>query len=142
MCAISVAVSATEQFVNRSLFHAKENNELSDDWTDIVQISPKFYSTSVALTAEGKMVYGNVHNSKFYSGNDEWLSGIDSWNDIVSFDYCIMDTEGAIESAAIIGAELTNICPHGQETTKMAIAFEISEENIATATATTSTNGM
>ena len=48
----------------------------------------------------------------------------------------------AAESAAIIGAELTSICPQGQETTRMAIALLISRVTSATAAAIDSTNGI
>ncbi|MBQ6907365.1 MAG: toll/interleukin-1 receptor domain-containing protein, partial [Clostridia bacterium] len=95
----SVYALREDGFVSNS----KENNDLPDDWKNIVQISPKFYSTSVALTKEGKMLYGNTHNSKFYSGNDDWLTDVSTWNNIVSFEYEILDTEGGIESAAIVG---------------------------------------
>ena len=48
----------------------------------------------------------------------------------------------ATDSAAIMGAELTSICPQGQDTTRMAMALEISAVTSATAPATARTKGM
>lgn len=67
-----------------------ENNKLSDtsEWHNIVQISPIFNITNVALRSDGKLIYGNLTNK--YSeegGSDTWLSDISDWERIVSFDY-------------------------------------------------------
>lgn len=67
-----------------------ENNQLSDisEWHNIVQISPIFNITNVALRSDGKLIYGNLTNK--YSeegGSDTWLSDISDWERIVSFDY-------------------------------------------------------
>lgn len=67
-----------------------ENNQISDisEWHNIVQISPIFNITNVALRSDGKLIHGNLSNG--YSeegGSDTWLSDISSWEHIVSFDY-------------------------------------------------------
>ena len=81
-----------------------ENNNLENDnnWQNIVQISPFFNSTNVALRSDGKMVYGDLHNTLNANQNDEWLKCISEWNNIVEFDYSI-DMYRYINVAAIVG---------------------------------------
>ena len=69
-----------------------ENNDLPDvsDWNDIVQISPFFNSTNIALKADGSMIYGDLNSTHFHKEDtDEWLSSLSEWSNIVSFDYSI-----------------------------------------------------
>ena len=64
------------------------NNQLKDDseWQNIIQISQVFNATSVALNADGKMICGKLSNT--YEGNpdDNWLSPVTSWDNIIAFD--------------------------------------------------------
>lgn len=66
-----------------------ENNQLSDisEWHNIVQISPLFKTTNVALRADGKLIYGDLTNRYSKEDSDTWLSDISDWERIVSFDY-------------------------------------------------------
>ena len=87
--------------------NATDNNYLTNDWTDIIQISRKFFCTSVALKADGTMVYGDINNNYTFNGKihtDEWLSDIQLWDSIIAFDYHIDEIEyGYFLRAAIIG---------------------------------------
>lgn len=81
-----------------------ENNQLSDisEWHNIVQISPIFNATNVALRSDGKLIYGNLTN-KYTEEGDRWLSDISSWEHIVSFDYAYstFGAGGLIEAAFV-----------------------------------------
>ena len=67
--------------------NAVTNNQLvtDDEWHNIVQISPRFNVTNVALRSDGKMLYGKTEGEKV---EDTWLKDISDWNDVVQFDYC------------------------------------------------------
>lgn len=72
--------------------NAKENNNLTNDWNDIIQISSMMNCTSIALKSDGTIVVGDIYNEKnnHYttekSANDEWLNAISQWNKIKEFD--------------------------------------------------------
>lgn len=86
-----------------------ENNQISDisEWHNIVQISPIFNITNVALRSDGKLIYGNLTNK--YSeegGSDTWLSDISSWEHIVSFDYAYSRFgAGGLEEATFVAVD-------------------------------------
>lgn len=81
--------------------NSAENNGMDSDWTDVVQISPRFNSTNVALKNDGTVVYGNL---QLYDDNDTWLEEVGDWNNIVSISY---DLErygyGGLIVAALVG---------------------------------------
>lgn len=86
--------------------NAAGNNKLQDDseWHDIVQISPVFNTTNVALRADGKILYGDIRNEYNEDDTDLWLEGISTWNSIVAFDYFVERFGyGGLTSAAIVG---------------------------------------
>lgn len=85
-----------------------ENNKITDvsEWHNIVQISPFFNSTNIALASDGHMVYGNLGSTHFheYPEIDEWLYPIAEWEGIVSFDYSIERLgAGNLYVAVVIG---------------------------------------
>lgn len=85
-----------------------ENNKLSDisEWHNIVQISPFFKTTNVALRADGKLIYGDLTNKYSEEDSDTWLSDISDWERIVSFDYAYDKTvERDFEKAAFAAVD-------------------------------------
>ena len=83
-----------------------ENNQIEDtsEWHNIVQISPVFNATNVALRADGKMIYGNVQSKWMKNMTDKWLEPVSKWNHIVAFDYYVSRMgAGYPFEAAIIG---------------------------------------
>ena len=85
-----------------------ENNQLSDisEWHNIVQISPLFKITNVALRADGKLIYGDLTNKYSEEDSDTWLSDISDWERIVSFDYAYDKTvERDFEKAAFAAVD-------------------------------------
>lgn len=85
-----------------------ENNQLSDisEWHNIVQISPFFKTTNVALRADGKLIYGDLTNKYSEEDSDTWLSDISDWERIVSFDYAYDKTvERDFEKAAFAAVD-------------------------------------
>lgn len=85
-----------------------ENNQLSDisEWHNIVQISPLFKTTNVALRADGKLIYGDLTNKYSEEDSDTWLSDISDWERIVSFDYAYDKTvERDFEKAAFAAVD-------------------------------------
>ncbi len=88
--------------------NSAENNKLASgaDWEDIIQISPVFNATNVALRSDGTMVYGDLFDNNDTSGerNDLWLEGISTWDHIVDFEcYTERFGSGMIDNAAIVG---------------------------------------
>lgn len=80
------------------------NNRLEADWENIIQISAPFNSTSIALTNEGKLVYGNIQNPGNEKDTDSWLEEVSNWTDIISFSYgAERYGYGGLEDAAIVG---------------------------------------
>ena len=105
---------------NRSLYALQEdghvinsakNNQLDNDWENIIQISDIFNYTSVALNSDGKMVYGDTSKEYYASKygydtieNDKWIEKISEWEDIVSFDTAITRHKAmGVMDAAIVG---------------------------------------
>lgn len=85
-----------------------ENNQLSDisEGHNIVQISPFFKTTNVALRADGKLIYGDLTNKYSEEDSDTWLSDISDWERIVSFDYAYDKTvERDFEKAAFAAVD-------------------------------------
>lgn len=84
--------------------NSKTNNGLDSDWENIIQITPCFNATNVALTNEGKVIYGNIQNELNPDDTDNWLQSVNEWNNIVSLSY---DVErygyGGMIGAALIG---------------------------------------
>ena len=66
---------------------------LSDDLNNVIQISPVFNQTFVALKSNGKMVFGDpdydVSENGSANRNDKWLADIAKWDNIISFDMII-----------------------------------------------------
>lgn len=60
-----------------------------DEWHNIVQLSPNFDYTTVALRADGTMLYGILVDDDEYQNHNlpsnEWMRPIKNWRDIVSF---------------------------------------------------------
>lgn len=82
--------------------NSAENNGMDSDWTDVVQISPRFNSTNVALKNDGTVVYGNL---QLYddSVDDTWLKEVDEWNNIISLAYGIDRSGGGLGAALLMG---------------------------------------
>lgn len=74
--------------------NSAKNNQLEEDWTDIVQISPFLDSTSVALKNDGTILYGNNESS------DRWLAQTQEWNNIVEISWGI-----ARETVILVGLD-------------------------------------
>ena len=77
------------------VYNSAKNNDMEHDWEDIIQITPVFNSTSVALKSDGTVVYGNTENvvkdgfEEFYNLNDSWLEETKSWKNIVSLTWSL-----------------------------------------------------
>ncbi len=86
--------------------NSKANNKLDSDWENIIQVTPRFNKTNVALTNEGKVVYGETTGEYNQDSTDDWLQPTNEWNEIVALSY---DLErfgyGGLESAALIGVK-------------------------------------
>jgi len=88
------------------VINSKRNNGLSEDWANIVQITDRFNSTNVALTSDGTVIYGDVSGKDSYNlnKNDEWLSDVENWEDIVSLSFDIEEYVHAGETyASLLG---------------------------------------
>lgn len=72
------------------VYNSAKNNDMEQDWEDVIQITPVFNSTSVALKSDGTVVYGNTDNvnkegfEDLENLDDSWLEETKSWNHIVS----------------------------------------------------------
>ena len=66
------------------------NNQMEADWEDVIQISPLFSSTNVALKSDGTLLIGSVGESN----EDEWLNEACTWKNIISISWAI-NQEGA-----------------------------------------------
>ena len=69
------------------VYNSAKNNRLDYDWEDVVQITPVFNKTSVALKADGTVVYGDLRKGEEYS--DEWLEPVSTWRNIVALSWTI-----------------------------------------------------
>lgn len=79
-------------------------NHLSSDWENVIQITEIFNEASVALLADGSVIYGNYDETKL--NNDEWLSELDSWENIIKLDYSVeRDPNGYLFDAIIVGVD-------------------------------------
>ena len=80
--------------------------EASDDLNNVIQISPVFNQTFVALKSNGKMVFGDpdydVSENGSANRNDKWLADIAKWDNIISFDYY---RDSLMSDAAIVGVK-------------------------------------
>lgn len=89
--------------------NSAENNLLETDWNDIVQISPYFSQTNVALKTDGTILYGNTENA-YDPGNDidGWIEQTQEWNNIVAIDWGIaQESSGSpIQAAFLIGLDV------------------------------------
>ncbi len=89
------------------VLNSAENNELESDWENIVKISPVFNATSVALCDNGKLIYGDLQNNYNKKDNDNWLTPISDWENIVDFDcYTEKAGYGGLQSAAIVALDI------------------------------------
>lgn len=84
--------------------NSKTNNGLDSDWENIIQITPRFNTTNVALTNEGKVIYGNTQNELNPDWTDSWLQPTNEWINIISLS-CDLERFGfgGMESAALVG---------------------------------------
>ena len=84
--------------------NSKINNGLDSDWENIIQITPRFNTTNVALTNEGKVIYGNTQNELNPDYTDSWLQPTNEWTNIISLS-CDLERFGfgGMESAALVG---------------------------------------
>lgn len=84
--------------------NSKTNNKLDSDWENIIQITPRFNATNVALTNEGKVVYGEITDEYNQDVTDSWLQPTNEWNEIVSLSYnALIQGSGKLDFAALIG---------------------------------------
>lgn len=102
------------------------NNNLSETaiWNNIVQISDQFNSTNIALTSEGKLIYGDLYNGIIEDTDDTWISEISEWKNIVSFDCYIYRLNGRTYHSAIIGVKADGtVCIVTDEKDKLLIDY-------------------
>lgn len=69
------------------LMNSADNNNLENDWEDVIQISDGFSNTNVALKSDGTMLVEHPYHA------DKWIEPINEWNNIESFAY---DNRGVI----------------------------------------------
>jgi len=75
----------------------------SDKWQDVVKISRKLSETSIALRADGTMIYGSLEGGDEYN-DDSWLESLSEWKDVVDFElYYPHDLQYGSSEAAVIG---------------------------------------
>lgn len=88
------------------VYNSAKNNQMDADWEDIIQISPVFTETNVALKADGTVVYGYVTESPEEGHfSDGWLKEVSTWKNIVSL-YWRFERLGpvsSVETAIIVG---------------------------------------
>lgn len=65
--------------------NSKSNNQLESDWDNIIQITPIFNQTNLALKNNGKILCGNI--SSEYEDNDLWLKETEQWDKVVALSY-------------------------------------------------------
>lgn len=86
--------------------NAVENNSLKNDldWRDIIQISPVFNTTNIALKSNGTITLGQLTGDSNNSETDLWLEKVTTWDSIVGFDsYVSRYGTGKIIKAAVVG---------------------------------------
>ncbi len=103
------------------VFNSATNNGLDADWEDIVQITPVFNATNLALTTEGKILYGELEskhhgrlgdNDVLIGDRDDWLCEVLSWDKIVSLDCCFSRFGVGGLQGAVIAAVDADGCVH------------------------------
>ncbi len=88
--------------------NSSDNNEISENWNDIIQISPMLNCTSVALKSDGTMTFGRLtykNEVNGYTFSDNWLETLKNWKNITSFDCFVDGIEGFCTDAIILGVQ-------------------------------------
>lgn len=88
------------------VFNSAKNNNMDADWEDIIQISPVFNATNVALKNDGTLVYGDIQDQWNPGDTDSWLEEISDWKNIVSisWDFSRYGTDGLMY-AMLVGVD-------------------------------------
>lgn len=85
--------------------NVSENVSNKEKWNDIIMMSEYFDDTTIALRADGTMIYDVINENKISNGNNNhWMKPITEWKDIVSFSAQKTWHDGyTYDSAIIIG---------------------------------------
>ncbi|MDY3929449.1 MAG: toll/interleukin-1 receptor domain-containing protein, partial [Clostridia bacterium] len=66
--------------------NVSDNVSDKEKWNDIIMMSDYFDNVTIALRADGTMVYDVITENKVSSGNNvDWMKPLTKWKDIVSF---------------------------------------------------------
>ena len=88
---------------NGDVINAEENNDISDplQWHNIVQITPQFHKTNLALRADGRVIAG-LDTTEIQS----MLHEVMHWEDIVKLDYYVCRYgAGGVMECIIVGID-------------------------------------
>ncbi len=91
--------------------NSKINNKLDADWENIIQITPRFNVTNVALTNNGKVIYGNIQDEDNPQITDSWIQTVEEWENIISLSYDLDRVgSGDIFCGLIVGQKSDGSC--------------------------------
>ncbi len=86
------------------VYNSARHNQMDEDWEDVIQITPVFNTTNVALKSDGTVVYGNLQNVDNVEDTDEWLKEISTWENIIGLSWDVSKAGyGGLTSATLIG---------------------------------------
>lgn len=79
--------------------NALVNNNLKNEWMNIIKISPIMRSTNIALKSDGTMLYGTTVEE------EKWIEAVGEWNEIVDFTFSVSSSDIMKPTGAIIGVK-------------------------------------
>lgn len=87
------------------LDNISQNGNIDEkQWEDIIQITPFFEGTNVALKSDGTVVFGEFASVNYQ--NDFWLKGCADWENIVMLSSSYLQTSSGIYGAALAGVDV------------------------------------
>lgn len=90
---VSFALNNINNVVYEDGYVTKIPKKYIDNWNDIIQLSPYFDCTTVALRADGTLTYEILVGEEEYSNHnptdDSWMQPIKEWKNIVAFTWYI-----------------------------------------------------
>ena len=89
------------------VYNSAKNNQIDTDWGDVIQITPVFNETNVALKSDGTVVCGEIQKEYGGSDTDSWLQEVSTWKNIVSLSWDLSRFGyGGLEYAVLVGVDV------------------------------------